>query len=244
MELEQIEKYRCPDGSIYTGGVKRNGEMIEFTGKGEIFYPNGDSYSGWFKYGQVNGFGKYQFSDGDIHSGWFLNGIPYGLGYLKHHSSMALVFFKEGKLNGWGIQINSAGLFHFGWWNNNQLIQNETTHVQWIRTQLNEKMNIYKGDLVHIFDKQGIILFGFLQMTRKSIFDNSEFIQPPMGFLFDNQGNLMVGDRFYSGTNGWFVRYTSNRKIVYGYWKNGVLEREGNLSNFQQDEDQFELLPF
>ncbi|MFK2612529.1 hypothetical protein ACIXOJ_10550 [Bacteroides fragilis] len=85
MELEQTEKYRCPDGSIYTGEIKKNGGMIEFTGKGEILYPNGDSYSGYFKYGQVNGFGKYQFSDGDIHSGWFLNGIPYGLGYLNHH---------------------------------------------------------------------------------------------------------------------------------------------------------------
>lgn len=233
MNLDHIEEYRCPDGSIYTGEIKRNGGMIEFTGKGEILFPNGDSYSGYFRYGKVNGFGKYQFLDGDIHSGWFLDGIPFGLGYLNHHSSMALGFFKEGKLNGWGIQINRAGLFHFGWWNNNILIQDETANVQWISAQLNEKMGVYKGSLVHIFDKQEIILFGLPQITRKSILDNSQFIQLPMGFCFDNHGNIMVGDRFYLGINGWLVKYTSNRKIVYGYWKNGLLEREGKLSDFQ-----------
>lgn len=235
--MDTVQNYRLPDGSIYSGECKKGSFFVELKGKGEILYPNGDSFIGNFDNGYVRGFGKYRFFDGDIHTGWFYDGIPNGIGYLNHHSSIALGFFKEGKLNGWGIQINSAGLFHFGWWNNNQLIQNETTNVLWIRNRLNEETNIYKGNLVHIFDKQGIILFGIPQMTIKSIFDNSEFTQPPIGFLFDNQGDLMVGDRIYSRINGWLVRYTSNRKIIYGYWKNGELEREGSLSNFQQDED-------
>lgn len=242
--MDIIENYRLPDGSIYSGECVKNPFFVELKGKGKISYPNGDSFVGSFDNGFVRGFGKYRFNDGDTHTGWFYDGIPNGLGYLNHHSSMALGFFEDGKLNGWGIQVNSRGLFYFGWWNNNQLIQNETTHVQWIKTQLNTYMNIYKGDLVHIFDKQGIILFGIPQITRKSIFDNSEIIQPPMGFLFDNQGDLMVGERLYSNANGWLVRYTSSRKIVYGYWKNGALEREGNLTNFQSDEDSLEILSF
>ena len=62
-----------------------------------------------------------------------------------------------------------------------------------------------------------------------------------MGFLFLNTGEVIIGDKIYSQINGWLIRYTPNRKIVYGYWKNGILEKEGSLSNFQSSENEPEL---
>lgn len=148
---------------------------------------------------------------------------------------MCLGYFLEGKLNGWGIQINSCGLFHFGWWVNNVLVQDETQHVKWIRTQIKEQMNLYKGTLIHIINQQSAILFGIPQLSRNSIFDKSKYSQPPMGFLFNNTGELIIADRLYSNINGWLIKYTSEKKIIYGYWENGVLEKEGSLSDFQAD---------
>ena len=236
-----ITNYKLPDGSVYTGECIQHFNFVELKGKGEIHYPNGDSFTGDFDGGFVRGFGKYHFRDGDSHIGYFYDGIPEGIGYLNHHSSMCLGYFHEGKLNGWGIQINSRGLFNFGWWENNLLIQNETSNIQWIRSQINEQMNLYKGTLIHIFNKQETILFGIPQVTRKSILDNTIFTQPPMGFLFLNTGEVIIGDKIYSQINGWLIRYTPNRKIVYGYWKNGILEKEGSLSNFQSSENEPEL---
>ena len=215
--MDTIQNFRLPDGSIYTGECVKNSFSIELKGKGKIYYPNGDSFTGNFEEGFVRGFGKYHFKDGDDHIGYFYDGIPEGVGYLNHHSSMCLGYFQEGKLNGWGMQINSSGLFHFGWWENNLLIQDETSDVQWLRTQINEEINLYKGGLVHIFNKQEAMLFGIPQLEKKSIFDNSQYIQPPMGFLFKNTGEVIIGDRIHSSTSGRLVQYTPDRGIIYGF---------------------------
>lgn len=231
--MDTIQNYKLPDGSIYTGECRKTLFFIELKGKGKIFYPNGDSFFGNFDNGHVRGFGKYKFHDGDTHTGWFYDGIPNGIGYLNHHSSMILGYFKDGKVNGWGIQISPRGLFSFGWWKNNILIQNETENTQWIRAQINRMQYIHKAEMVSIYEKNKQILFGIPQLKRKSILNGSEYIQQPIGFLFSNTGEVLVSEKLYENVTGWFVKYTPDKKVIYGYWKNGVLEREGSLSNFQ-----------
>lgn len=241
--MDTVQNYRLPDGSIYSGECKKDSFFVELKGNGKILYPNGDSFIGNFDNGYVRGFGKYRFFDGDIHTGWFYDGIPNGIGYLNHHSSMALGLFKDGKLNGWGIQVNQYG-FNFGWWKENVLIQKETKNVQWIKTQIDLALNVYKNSIVSVSEQKKQILFGIPKLKRKSIIDNTEYIQPAMGFLFNNTGEVLVGDKIYEDVTGWFVKYQSNQNIVYGYWKNGILEREGSLSNFQSTIEDIDLLPF
>ena len=233
--MENLIDYKLPDGSIYSGQCIKKFGFIELQGKGIINYPNGDCYEVCFEGGFARGFGKYKFLDGDTHIGWFYDGIPYGIGYLNHNSSMELGLFKDGKLNGWGIHINTHGIFNFGWWKDSMLIQNETKNVQWIKTQIDLMLNIYKGRLVNISERNGQILFGIPKLKRKSIMDNTEYIQPPMGFLFNNTGELLVGDKLYENTTGWLVKYQPNQRITYGCWVNGVLERKGSLSDFQSN---------
>jgi len=45
-------------------------------GKGEIAYPNGDVFSGYFQKGRRTGQGKYKFANGDSFVSGFVIGSP------------------------------------------------------------------------------------------------------------------------------------------------------------------------
>ena len=38
-------------------------------GKGERIHPNKDKYSGNFKYGKMEGWGKYEYANGNVYEG-------------------------------------------------------------------------------------------------------------------------------------------------------------------------------
>ena len=220
-----IENYRFPDGSLYSGECFKNtfGSM-EITGKGNIFYPNGDSYDGQFEGGFVRGFGRYKFSDGDEHTGWFYDGIPEGAGYLNQHSSMCLGCFREGKLNGWGMQIDKKGVFHFGYWQSNFLIQDETPNTLWIRVKMNEVQHLYKGSLVHIHSNLGLLAFGIPQKATQL---------GAISIIVMQDGTVYIGETRNYAISGWLVKYSAQKEIEYGCWENGILIKSGTLSDFQ-----------
>ena len=59
-------------GSIYKGGLKDK----EYSGKGEIVYPNGDRYDGFWKNRKYHGKGEITFNDGIKLKSEFDKGIP------------------------------------------------------------------------------------------------------------------------------------------------------------------------
>ena len=220
--MAHIENFRLPDGSIYSGECTKSFfGTVELSGKGQILYPNGDSYEGQFLEGFVRGFGKYKFSDGDEHTGWFYDSIPEGAGYLNQHFSMCLGCFQRGKLNGWGMQIDKNGAFHFGYWKNNLLFQDETANTLWIRVKMNGI--VHKGSLVHIHSNLGLIAFGIPQKVTT---------MGAMGIIVMQDGTVYIGETWNYKISGWLVKYSAQKKIEYGYWENGVLVKTCALSDF------------
>lgn len=182
MEKITIDEFKLPDGSIYTGDCIKNHSMIELSGEGEIFYPNGDKYIGHFENGNVRGSGKYVFSDGDIHHGEFFNGIPNGVGYLNKHDSMCMGNFKNGRLNGWALRLGDE--FDFGWWKDGLLIKNETDKVEWAFSKIQNSS--FKGNWVRILE------FGNFEMGIPKV-NKDGIIISFFGFLFSKEGQVSVG---------------------------------------------------
>lgn len=226
-ELLNIENYELPNGSVYSGEYIDNYWGIVLQGKGEILFPNGDKYNGEFVNGNVKGYGKYTFVNGDVHYGWF----PDGLGYLNQKTKMFMgtfIYDENALLDGWGIH-NTSKSRHFGWWKDGYLVQDETLNLEWIF----ERFNNYYENLVHIYSKINRISFGIPQKKVNSIINNNTFNQPFQGFLFDDDGNVWVGDILNFIPTGWLVKYGNDKSITYGKWENGELVEKGNLSNFQ-----------
>lgn len=73
----------------------------------------------------------------------------------------------------------------------------------------------------------------YLKKKVNSIMNNNTFNQPFQGFLFDDDGNVWVGDILNFIPTGWLVKYGNDKSITYGKWENGELVEKGNLSNFQ-----------
>jgi hypothetical protein len=116
-------KYTYANNQVYTGKIFICDNMFillgEFKenqpyGKGEVRYPNGDIYSGEWKEGRREGFGKYLtdrdmqcrayylryiYKNGNIYEGQYFNDKKHGRGtewidgdkYHTHHSSLGIV---------------------------------------------------------------------------------------------------------------------------------------------------------
>jgi len=219
MELTTINDFKLPDGSVYTGECIKNNYMIELSGEGEIFYPNGDKFIGHFENGNVNGRGKYFFSDGDRHQGEFCNGIPNGIGYLNKQDLTFIGQFKNGKINGWALRIGKV--FEFGWWKEGALIKDETDNVKWAFQKIN--YSSFDGDLVRIF-KNGRFGMGIPQKNNES------FIIPFFGFLLFADGCFTVGSHINHKKEGPVAVFDAQGSISYAEYKNDSIFRELTMS--------------
>lgn len=215
MEKTTIEDFKLPDGSVYSGECIKNIYMIELSGEGEIFYPNGDKYIGHFENGNVNGTGKYYFADGDEHHGEFYNGIPNGIGYLNKHESMCLGYYKNGKLNGWAIRLGDK--FDFGWWKDGLLVKNETDIVDWAFVKIQNSS--FDGSWVRFY-KSG--KFGFGIPPVKYV----DYITPFFGFLFFKDGNITVGSHINQKKEGPVAILSADGNISYAEYQSDTLLKE------------------
>lgn len=240
-ELQNIEDFELPDGSIYNGeGYVRFG-MLEISGQGTVKYPNGDLYTGSFKYGRPYGWGKYKFSNGHSHKGFF-DTFPNGIGYLNEDYAMSLGNFVDGKLEGWAIRY-AQRVFKFGYWENGKLIDDKSNMTLGVRKAISDGRMSYRGNLIQIPDSHELIRFGIPQKLLgervPGIPDSMIPKLPAVGFEFLKDGSVKVGHMSTMYTSE-YILFAKDRTIQLGKWKNNVLTRELKLSDFQKPESMYE----
>lgn len=222
MELTTINDLLLPDGSVYTGECFKNNSVIELSGEGEIFYPNGDKYIGHFENGNVRGSGKYVFSDGDVHHGEFFNGIPNGIGYLNKHSSMCMGRFKNGKLNGLALRLGDE--FHFGWWNDGVLVKDLTDKVDWAFLKIQNSS--FEGSWARFY-KSGKFGLGIPQVN------NEGYIIPFFGFLFSKEGEVTVGSLINQKKEGPVAFFNSEGLISFAEYHRDTFFKELTINELR-----------
>jgi hypothetical protein len=93
---------------------------VDYTGKAQVQYPNGDIYDGYFKDGLREGKGIYTYSDGNKFDGEWKNNKKTGIGKMTYGAYAEYVgHFEEGKRDGEGVyRFLKTGDLYSGSWKN------------------------------------------------------------------------------------------------------------------------------
>jgi hypothetical protein len=103
------------DGSSYTGNFK-NGKK---EGYGKFTWPNGDTYEGLWVFDKQHGTGKQTWTSGNFYLGQFVSDFKEGLGeYHWKDGSFYIGEWKRSKMHGIGKHKWNDGKEYVGEWNN------------------------------------------------------------------------------------------------------------------------------
>ncbi len=196
----------------------------------EIILPDNNKYSGWgyYKDGDFipNGCGKKFFKNYHIF-GNYINGIVDGPAIENHGYSMFTAIFKNNQKNGWGLSIDHGCLKEFGYYKNDRMIINMTEYVQWyyqIMTTIAQKGRKIMPSTSTFKDSKMVaeILIGY-----KGSVDISEWtVEPYMGFRFESDGSIWVGDSDDRSQTGNLMHFRSDGIVdVANFNKGDIVNR-------------------
>lgn len=102
------------NGLLYNGGINSNGDK---EGYGELIFPTGAVYKGYFKNDQFHGNGVYQWGDGNVYEGEFVEGRQEGIGvYYWPTGGKYYGYWKRDKMSGQGVYVRQDGVVYEGYW--------------------------------------------------------------------------------------------------------------------------------
>ncbi len=115
---QQVEK-RLPDGSTYRGEM-RNGNLH---GYGVLVFRDGERYEGYFVDGQKHGTGLTSFSNGEQYKGEWRQNKKNGFGsYIFPDGEKYEGQWREGQMHGRGVYTYSDGRMLDGYWQENRFV--------------------------------------------------------------------------------------------------------------------------
>jgi hypothetical protein len=113
------------DIRVWPNGDKYEGQMFQdqMHGRGIFTSSQGYVYTGEFKYGKPNGFGKLVYDNGDQYEGSLVNDMLHGKGkYLYANGDRYQGEFQNDLPHGHGVYILANGNIYSGSWENGGLV--------------------------------------------------------------------------------------------------------------------------
>lgn len=185
-------------------GVTYTGEVMS---DGYQDIPHG---MGMMKYSDHNELGRFQ--DGELN----------GVGYINYHEYMYVGMVHDGLINGWGLKAERGG-FTFGIFEDSKIKVNLTPLAGVLWSKALEEASNFKRSATYV-RKNGEIFVGAPQYLFYGEF----------GFHFLDNGEVFVGRKEFDekGLTGKFLHFDCEYNITKGEYKDGVLVREIDDSEF------------
>ena len=160
-----------------------------------------ESYTGFFKNEKYNGYGAAVNTLGNLYIGLFTNGNLHGFGTIKGQSDLYIGNLVDGSKNGIGIEVDV---------NNDLIYEGEF------------KNGHYNGDGYKYDRNEGMVYYAFFKDGRV----NKLYSKSPISMEENTKYRCLSGNC----ENGkGYIRTASS--LIYGEFKNGVLEGEGAAIN-------------
>ncbi len=154
--------------------------------------------------------------------GRFLDGELNGVAYLNYHDYMYVGIAHDGVINGWGLKAERGG-FTFGVFEDSRIKVNLTPLVGVLWSKAMEEAGHFNRSATYV-RKSGEIFVGAPQYLLYGEF----------GFHFLGNGEVFVGRKKFNekGITGKFLHFDSEYNITKGEYKDGVIIREIDDSEF------------
>ncbi|KAJ5079770.1 hypothetical protein M0811_04083 [Anaeramoeba ignava] len=231
--------YVFHDKTKYTGKFKC--AMIH--GEGELKYPNGSSFKGFFDEGKKSGTGTLTYSTGESLTGTWVNDLPNGNFVFKCNNFVRFDgIMVDGKKEGFGEYFFSNGAVYKGDFKENKFNGNGKltfTDGSFYEGHFVENMHHGAGKFVvsHSF-YQGDWFKNFRQGQGKQVYQNGDIyegewkdnLQHGIGTFVTKEGtytgNWEKGMKQGNGTMIW-----NNKKKYEGDWNQNLRHGNGTLYN-------------
>tara|TARA_B110000003_G_C16541547_1_gene492992 strand:+ start:102 stop:965 length:864 start_codon:yes stop_codon:yes gene_type:complete len=182
----------CIISEIKYSNAKYIGCINEYNqqhGTGDLFFNNGDSYTGCWLEGVKHGYGIYTFSEGDQYAGEYSDNMMHGIGtYLFPNGDKYVGEWKDNMKNGEGTFSYSDGSIWTGIWLDDEMLKGHF-----------ETENYYtKDDIIGEYDYSVINLQKIVNSSGDGCYNIAlSFDTIHQEFLFDTGcSSMLINNKF------------------------------------------------